>query len=322
MRIEFCSGCGAPLEARWSKIVLVCAYCGSQNAPGEEGEPVPSSFPDDGRLRLAVAGRTYLLLGLLARGDSSWVYKGRWVRRLGEEVVLKVLAAPTDEDLLRREWKILERLRTSRAPGTEHFVRQIPEPIGMARVEVGDRPRLTTVFKWRSGFFVTLEEVMRAHPGGVAPQAAVWIFKRLLELLSWVHRSGVVHSAVLPAHVLVQPRDHGASLVGWTVAAVRAGADAGRIAAVSRRWREWYPEKALGGRGGGPEVDVAMAARCALRAAGARRFDDAQALPPPLGELVVAAWALRERLAEASVAALGEPEYCPIDLPGWSSTAE
>ncbi|MCO6459199.1 MAG: hypothetical protein J5I93_28150 [Pirellulaceae bacterium] len=66
MRIEFCEGCGAPLEARWSRIVLVCPYCGSQNAPGGAGDPVPSSVPDDGRWRLAVAGRTYLVLGQLA----------------------------------------------------------------------------------------------------------------------------------------------------------------------------------------------------------------------------------------------------------------
>ncbi len=325
MRIEFCYGCGAPLEARWSEIVLVCSYCGSQNAPGKIGDPVPSSFPDDGRLRLAVAGRTYLVLGLLGQGDSSWVYKGRWVRRLGEEVVLKVLGCSTDEDLLRREWAILERLQGSAARGTEHFAALVPEPIAMARVRVGDRDRLTTVFKWQSGFFHTLEEVMRTHPKGVGPGSAVWILKRLLEALAWTHRAGVVHSAVVPDHVLIHPLDHGAVLVGWTVAAARAGRDRGRIPAISRRWRDWYPEEARRTRRGGPAVDVAMAARCALRAAGAGSFDDREALPAPLGELVAAAargehddaWSLRERVSQASLEALGDPSYNPIGMPGW-----
>ncbi len=327
MRIEFCSSCGAPLDARWSEIVIVCRYCGSQSAPGDIGDPVPSSFPDDGRLRLAVAGRTYLALGMLGRGDSSYVYKGRWVRRLGEEVVLKVLGSSTDEDLLRREWSILERLHGSASRGSPHFAGLVPEPIAMARVKVGDRDRLTTVFKWRSGFYHTLEDVMRAHPKGVSPGSAVWILKRLLEVLSWAHRAGVVHSAVVPAHVLIHPLDHGAILVGWTVAAARAGTDGGRLLAISKTWRDWYSQEASREMRGGPQLDIAMAARCALRVAGAASFRDSGGLDSTLGELVVSAargdhddaWSLRERVSATSLEVLGQPGYSPISMPGWPS---
>ena len=327
MRIEFCKGCGAPLQARWSEIVLQCSYCGAQNAPGEEGEPVPSSIPDDGRLRLAVGGRTYLVLGTLAQGDSSIVYRGRWVRRLGEQVVLKVLRSPSDEDLFRREWAFLERLQGSSAKGTEHFVSLLPEPISMGQAEVGDRDRMTSVFRWRSGFYLTLERVMDAHRDGVEPGSAVWIFKRLLELLSWVHRTGVAHCAVLPPHVLVHPLDHGAMLVGWTAAAALDRDSRGEIVAFSRRWRDWYPEKARNARRGSPSVDIAMAARCCLRAAGASDFDKAGRLPRPLDKLLIAAaegrhadaWDLREQVSQASLDALGPPQYCPIEMPGWPS---
>jgi len=327
MRVEFCKSCGAPLQARWSDIVLQCPYCGTQNAPGEEGEPVPSSIPDDGRLRLAVGGRTYLVLGTLAQGDSSIVYRGRWVRRLGEQVVLKVLRCLSDEDLFRREWAFLERLHGSSAPGTEHFASLLPEPIAMGQVKVGDRDRMTSVFRWRSGFYLTLEQVMHAHPDGVEPGSAVWIFKRLLEILSWVHQSGVAHCAVLPPHVLVHPLDHGAMLVGWTAAAALDKDSRGEIVVLSRRWRDWYPEEARSARKGSPRVDIAMAARCVLRAAGASGFGKKGRLPGPLAELLIAGaqgkhsdpWTLREEVSRVSLDELGPPQYCPIQMPGWPS---
>jgi tRNA A-37 threonylcarbamoyl transferase component Bud32 len=49
----------------------------------------------------------------------------------------------------------------------------------------------------------------------------VWIWRRLLELLGWIHENGVVHCRVRPEHVLLHPRDHGVVLVGWSHAARR-----------------------------------------------------------------------------------------------------
>lgn len=74
-------------------------------------------MPDDGRPRLHVGGRTYLLEGLLARGQACGVYRGRWVIRLGELVVLELLRSLADQDLLRREWAVLRHLEESTAQG-------------------------------------------------------------------------------------------------------------------------------------------------------------------------------------------------------------
>jgi hypothetical protein len=322
MRIEFCSGCGAPLEARWSKIVIECRYCGSENAPGDMGDPVPSSIPDDGRTRLAVVGRTYLVQGLLGTGDSSHVYRGRWVRRLGELVVIKVERCSEDRDLLRREWSFLERLMASPAQGAEHFSGRLPEPIAMSPVKMNGEERLVSVFGWKSGFHHTLSDVMDVHGDGIAARCAVWVFKRLLEILGWVHRSGVVHGAVIPPHVLIHPRDHGAMLVGWSVSTAWSPSVTERIPAVSRAYKDWYPS---GDREGTPALDISMAARCVLRAAGASGFADGGKLPPALAGLLISAaggkyddaWALLDLVTRESLESIGPPAYSPLDMPGW-----
>ena len=324
MRVTFCETCGAPIDARWSEIVLVCRYCGSQNAPGGPAEPVPSSQPDDERPRLAVAGRTYVIEGLLAKGDSSNVYRGRWVRRLGELVVLKVLRSLGDADLVQREFTVLERLRASSAQGAQHFVGRLPQPIGIGASRDAPNARLVAVYGWHSGYQHTLEDVCQVHPRGVAGEVAVWLFKRQLELLGFAHRSGFVHGAVLPPHVLVHPRDHGAMLVGWSAASERSRGEP--LKAVSRNWKRFYPDDVLAARSVTPATDIAMAARSVLAAVGAEGFDRAPSLPQALAGLLVEAarglyddaWSLVGAVEQVSLSCYGPPSYHPIQMPGWS----
>lgn len=325
MRVEFCYGCGAPLEARWSEIVIVCRHCGAQNAPGGKSEPVPSSVPDDGQLRLSVDGRVYLVLGKLAEGDSSDVYFGRWVRRLGEQVTIKVLRCSADRDLLMRESSILYRLRNSPAAGTPHFSGLIPEPIATGPTRIGDSERQISVFRWRSGFIHSAEEVKTVYPDGIDPRVSVWVFKRLLEILHWTHQSRVVHGAVLPPHILIHPRDHGAMLVGWGTAITNSSTSGSPLPAVSRVWKGWYanPESF------GLADDVAFAARSVLWLSGATSLRPGGTFPLGLAEIMEDAlqrryddaWQLRDVLTARALETLGPPKYSPLNMPGWSEFA-
>lgn len=315
MRVLLCERCGAPLDAPWSELVVVCVYCGAHNLPGRPGGPVPSSAPVDGRPRLNLGGRSYVLEAKLADGDSTTVYRGRWVVRLGELVVIKVLASRADEDLLRAEWEALGELQRSRAEGASHFVTRLPTPVAHGVVSA-DEPRRASVFGWKSGFVHTLADVERAYPSGVPGPAVVWLLKRLLELLGFVHRSGWVHAAVTPDHVLVHPRDHGAMLVGWTSATTRRHPVA--------RPRAWTPLYQGLGAEATPALDVAMACRCVRASAGwllpgvvAPDHAVRKVIDRGADGRVDDAWALAEDLVRASREVYGPPAYHPLDLPGW-----
>lgn len=333
MRVNFCENCGAPLDAAWETLAVTCRFCGVQSVPGAGAVNVAPSMPADGRPRLVVGGRTYVLEGLLGRGDACDVYRGRWAIRLGELVVVKVLRSPADADLVRAEWDVLGRLReVDGGEAAEALARRLPEPVAIGPVR-RDGERLVAVYRWRSGFQHSLEDVAQTHPAGVSGQIATWLLKRVLEVLGLAHRRGFVHGAVIPPHVLVHPRDHGATLVGWGLGGERGPDGAARLRAVSRRWARLYPDAALRVRVVGPATDVAMAARCALGAAGAAPQDGRArppaSLPGDLGALVAAAadgafddaWALLERLTEASGRAFGPPSYNPLPMPGWDIAA-
>jgi len=327
-----CPHCGAPIPPSVAKDVVVCAYCCRTlvGVPGASwGMLAKSALVDepagnvDPRRVCVVLGRTYLLEGRLAAGESSDVFLASRAGRVTERVIIKVLRALADEDLHAREWRIVHRLHASAAQGAAFFTTLLPQPVVKGIVDTGDGIRRSAiVYRWRSGFQHTLEEVRRAHAGGVTPRAAVWMWRRLLDLLGWVHRSGFVHGAVLPHHLLIHPRDHGVVLCGWSCATELALAES--APARNPRYAEYY-------RGGAesPAMDIAMSARSVAHVLGGDPAGDALpgAVPAELARLVRAfadgstteedAWALRKRVGEVASRVLGPPRYERFDMPGW-----
>lgn len=321
MRVFLCGSCGAPIDSPWTELVIVCPYCGVSNYPGRPDKPVPLRIPVDGRPRVNVGGRTYVVEGQLAQGDSSSVFRGRWVVRLGELVVIKVQRAVADGDLMRREWDIINELRGSDAQGASHYVTRLPSPIAFGSVGV-DPPRLASIYGWKSGFIHSLDDVRRIHLTGVEGRIVVWFLKRVLEMLGWLHRSGFAHGAVVPSHVMIHPRDQGANLVGFSVAA-RIGQP---VIAVSQAGREFYAEDYEPGRVASPETDIAMACRCASALGGWASPNWGAGAPEALRSVlqrgcakrVNDAWELRDALVEASLQDFGAPAYNPLPMPGWA----
>jgi hypothetical protein len=342
IEVHKCPSCAAPVPPGTSPLVA-CAYCGStlSNVPAATWsspkgplppDPAAERWDDHALPRLGVAGRLYVLLGLLGRGESCDVFLARRDSRLTEMVVIKVLRALSDRDLLEREWRTLEALSKSDAKGSDYFATLLPQRVGHGPVATPDGlARKASVFRWRSGFQHTLEEVFDAHPHGIDPRTAVWMWKRVLELLGWVHKSGWIHGAILPQHVLVHPRDHGVVLAGWSCAS-RAGTS-DRLPATSAAARAFYPEDAWSSGTVSPAIDIAMTARCFIRALGGdpARGTLPLSVPEPLGVLLAThadpsesadrtddAWTLLERVGEAGKLVYGEPRHHPFVMPGWS----
>ena len=310
MRVILCESCGSPLDAAWDSLAVICRYCGAHNVPGSAERPVALRVPVDSRPRVNLGGRTYVIESRLGEGDSSVVYRARWVVRLGELVVLKVLHARSDADLLRAEWTTLRALSRSRAQGAAHYVSRLPQPIAHGIIEA-DGPRVASVFGWKSGFVHTLHEVGNLYDSGVPGPVVVWILKRLLELLDFVHRAGFVHGAVTPDHILIHPYDHGAMLVGWTA----SGAVGERLRAQSATWSQLYGDATLAT----PKLDIAMACRCVRAVAvGLPRLHPV--LDRGASGQIESAWALRQQLLETSEQIFGPPAYHPLQMPGWKRT--
>jgi hypothetical protein len=339
-----CPHCGAPIAPTLAHDIVECVYCGRTltGVPGASWGALAGTTreDDDGavadpRRVCTVLGRRYLVEGRLARGESTDVYLASRIGRVTERVVLKILRALGDADLLVREWKILHALHASEAQGAPFFHTLLPQPVAKGTVDDGDGiARLAVVYRWRSGFQHTMEDIARVYAAsgrrGVDGRAAVWMWRRVLDLLGWVHHSGHVHGAVLPQHLLVHPRDHGVVLCGWSCATAIAARE--RLPARSAIGEAYYPESMLSAANGvaSPATDVAMSARCIARVLGADSPGATLlgAVPDKLATLVRTvsegksgddAWALRKRVGEVAGEIYGPPRFERFDMPGWNA---
>jgi len=326
--VHKCPNCGAVVDASRFARVATCAYC---NATVHLDEAVVSaarfrashaawrnSDPPLGAETVVAGGEAWIRLAPVARGEISDVFQVVRQRWPGERALLKVLRNRDDAPLFDQEWRALTRLAECDGPGLPILRNRLPQPIVCEPHPSSGWPRM--LLGWSPGFEHTFEDVRGALPSGVDARAAVWMWRRVLEILSAVHRNGLVHGAVLPQHLLVERGEHGVRLVGFSCANEPDAA----LLAVCLPYERFYPRAMLDGARLRPEYDVAMSARAILFVLGAR--DDGRlpsGVPAPLAALLESAadgrgeldaWALRERVGAVGRQVFGRPTFCPLEI--------
>jgi hypothetical protein len=278
-----------------------------------------------------VGSKAYRLLGRIARGESSDVFLAERDCALGERVVIKVQRARDDADLLRRERGILQALAESGEQGTPYFSLRVPQLVDIGELAPsGDPVPLALVLRHPAGFIETLRGVAAAHPQGLDARHGVWIWRRLLEVLGWAHRSGFAHGAILPQHLLVNAKDHGVMLSGWSCAGLQGRA----LPALAAGCEDFYLPEA---RSGGPLsafADLAMAARCVAFALSGGPIAVPASTPRPIAQLLepyvrgsaesapaADADSLNDAVARAAKEAYGAPRFVPLETPAWARAA-
>jgi hypothetical protein len=327
-RVLECPRCGAPLPRRAALVKTTCEYCRSDvvferfAVRAADYRHTLQSYVSGEHADVQVAGFPLRLLGRLAIGHSSDVFLATRSMRLGERLVLKVLRSCEDEALAQNEQAVLARLEGSAAPGSAYFTTLVPQrAFSGVLTGAGFPSAFAAAFRRAPGLTHTLEQVAQAFPAGIDPRHAVWLWRRALELLGWLHRSGVVHGQILPAHVLVDAREHAVGLVGFSCAG-----SIGRVPnIVDPQMAELYP--APGKLELSQATDLIMLARCFQRALGglALGIPGIPAhVPAPVGRLLAEqaagagstdAAAISREVSQVARACFGPPRFIELELP-------
>jgi len=189
-------------------------------------------------------------------GDIADVYRVR-----GADAYVKVARSHNDNDLIRAEAEALKVLEGVKPPICEG----IPKLRSTFQID-GLRKREVNVIL---GFpdFISLLNVRGKMD--VDARTSVWIFKRLLSVLSWVHHFKMIHGAILPPHVLVypdndgrsgfDPRKHTVRVIDWCYSVDYKKRT--RLSAWVPAWKDHYAPELLNKTGIGPSSDIYMAAK-------------------------------------------------------------
>lgn len=320
-RVRKCPNCGSNLIAGRFDRDTRCTFCNSQvilDPAAVYAADYRDAFADwddpatwGAREWCTVAGTSWLVGARIATGDSSEVHRAVRGRFPTEKVVIRVARLPADAARLEQAWTIGRRLQQSRTRGAGLATR-LPEPIAFGEPLAGAwKGRKVLVQRWSHNHERTLEDVP-----SVTPVASVWVLRRILEALSFMHGAGVVHGAVVPSHVLVERGEHGARLVGLGT----AGAPGAEIAFFPPKYRHVVPEDVLSVAG-----DIRAAARTIVHVLGGDVAAGRVDAPAPYAALLRAlvhdgatpdgrtdAWAIRDLVGAVAQSAFGRPTFCPL----------
>lgn len=195
----------------------------------------------------------YALGDLIGVGDVSNVYRAS--SGGSHDYVVKVSRIAGGDVYLNKEANVLKKLNDKAGDTTyKNYV-----------------PRLVESFVWNDDFkkrinvfeepyrLYSLKDIKNKYKDGVDGRHVSWIFRRILTGLGFCHLQGVVHGAILPTHVLVEPKSHGVCLGGWIHSVENA-----LITVIPESYKDWYPEEVTKKLGASPSTDIYMAAKCML----------------------------------------------------------
>jgi hypothetical protein len=272
--------------------------------------------------------RSYVVGPLVAHGDLCDLYDCRFDDDGRERrAVLKLATSPGDSDLVENEASVLRALYPARAR-EEKFYRYLPrlEETVVLRGDDGTERRANVLSAYPE--HVSAAEILGAYPRGLDFRDVVWMYKRVLVALGFVHRQGFVHGAILPPHVLVHPTDHGARIVDWCYAARRGET----VRALVKPYEAFYAPEIPARRAPSAATDIFMATKCAVALMGGDpRAGALGALPETVPKALARflstclapaearrpddAWEVHDDLDALLRRLVGERKYRPLAMP-------
>lgn len=260
--------------------------------------------------RLDFGRHSFRLMMRLGAGQGSESFLA--LRLLPTAAVASLTVAMDEEGArrLRREAAVLRELHSSEAPGAHAFTRRLPLPLGLAYSEGPHAPgQVVLALRHPPAVWGSLARLQDRFPGGVPATHVVWMWRRILEILGFVHASGLSHGDLALGNLLVHPHDHLVHLVGWSAALpLQAGGDPRQPTAARDLVQSgWAIRSLLAGPTAGPPPN--------------------DRAPAPLAELIgkvtedpdfargVGARQLADEVGKAAREAFGPPRFVPFEIP-------
>lgn len=170
-------------------------------------------YPNDVDFEITVGENKYSFFRTFKRGDISTLYLG--YDQFGGKVLAKFPLCPDYNCLIQSERSAIDKIHRARAkllevePNCPDFV---PRLLNMSD-NIGDGLSIN-IFNYYGGYYTLTEIVARA--GLLDSRHIAWIWNKILLALSVAESCNVIHGAITPENILINPVTHDVLLVGWS----------------------------------------------------------------------------------------------------------
>lgn len=275
----------------------------------------PTEKPRVSPTIIKFGGKQYTATSVLGSGDICDVFDAG-------TVVLKVTRNPKDNDLLVNEASALKILASTNPTKDRAYVAQLPSLVNSFQIDSKGAKRQVNVLTKLDQYY-SLQQIIDLHPEGIDYRDAVWMIRRALMILGYVHNRKIVHGAVTPEHFLVHPQDHGGMLIDWCYSSRGKP-----VVAIAPKFLDYYPSEVLGKLIPEPATDLYMLAKCAVKLLGGdpKRNHIPEKVPRAFAGLLRAclflgpayrnrdAFELHDQFGEVMKGLVGKPVFRPFHI--------
>lgn len=228
----------------------------------------------------------------------------------------KMTRHPRNNDLIGREITSLGVLADKAAEHAMFFPTMISH--GRQKDPATGALRRYLVLERLTGCY-DLDQVGEAYLYALHARDVAWIWRRVLTALGAAHRAGIIHGAVLPPHIMVQPEQHALILVDWCYSVQGSG----KVPALVSRYRDLYAPEIPAKEEAVPATDIYMAAATMHQLLGTGNGEGSEALRRFARGCMATrprsrpddAWALLAELDERLVDIFGPPRFHEFAMP-------
>lgn len=178
-------------------------------------------------------------------------------RDSGENLSIHIAKSPAKNSLVTNEATLLRRLYAEDADSV--YRPYLPDMVDSFSYRSNGIARRALVFTQLEGW-MTLESLHTYRPI-VQPLDMAWMWRRLLVPLGFAHKNGMVHGAVLPSTITIQPNEHGLILGGWYNAQSDNNGFFVALTTGIAKYLNWYPKEVIDNQPVSPATDITMAAK-------------------------------------------------------------
>lgn len=236
-------------------------------------------------------GGAWKLLRPLARGTRTDLWHVERARTPTERGILKLSRGDDGDAAGAAEAAALKSLAATGAPAIGTL---LPSLIASGRVLEGVHAgHHAVIVRAAPSFTADLAVAARQHPQGIDPAIAIWMWRRILEVLRILLEAGVSHDAIEPAHFVVERNQHGLRLVG-------------------------FGHARLGATTAGPAVSASARMIRAVASSpppGLDRLLTIASADPTLGASSAGILDLHRQIGDVARAEFGPPRFRPLALP-------
>jgi len=258
---------------------------------------------------------TYEAEAVLPEDATAWD-RIRLEGEVGGQALLKVSRSRTDNDLVEHEANIVRAIYPPDM-ADEKFFRYLPRLIGSTVVD----GRAANIFPRFQGY-VSLADILVAYPKGIDFRDMVWMYKRALAGIGFVH-SDVIHGALIPPHILVHPTEHGAKIIDWCYAIQN---NRHPVKAMVPAFEDYYAPEILQKRRATTFTDTAMITKCAIGLVGGdpTTGDMPDTVPDEIQAFLkreafasgtLSSWDMHEEFDKVLKRVIGKPKYREFKMP-------